>query len=285
MLRVWVPFHSAGNLRIARMELDREAADYLVRHTTRHLAVSFAASLALVSFTLYFLWSERRAIRFERRQYELEHLAQLGKMAAVLAHEIRNPLGTIKGFVQLALEKADAPVTGLLGPVTNETARLETLVNDLLAYGRPRNPERRRVSWDEIASHVETHATEAIAGRGLRFVREGSLDGIETDPDLLGQVLLNLVRNSIEAVGQEAEGEVRLVAESAGKGYRITVEDNGPGLPVEVRERLFEPFFTTKANGTGLGLSIARRLTEALGGRLEIGDRQPRGTKARLVFE
>ena len=283
--RAYIPFHTAQGLSIARIDLAAEAADYLVVNTRRNVLLSFIASLVLVLFTIYFIWSERRAMQLQRRHLELEHLARLGKMSAVLAHEIRNPLGAIKGFVQLALEKADQSVDALLSPVLTETNRLEKLVGDLLMYGRPRKPETRQVAWQQLGSRLDTHAAEAIGERRIQFVRAGSLAHLETDPDMLVQVLLNLIRNSVEALGDAARGEVRLTAARLSDGeLSISVEDNGPGVAEDAQGKLFEPFFTTKSNGTGLGLPIARKLTAALGGRLEIRPLAPQGTRAELIF-
>ena len=284
--RAYIPFHLSHDLRVARVDLGVDSADFLVEHTRHHMVLSLLASLALVGFTVYFLWSERRAVEFERRRLELEHLAHLGKMSAVLAHEIRNPLGTIKGFVQLSMEKAEERVRALLAPVLDETARLEQLVNDLLLYGRPRNPEPRATEWADMAGRIETYAREAIGDRATQFRTAGDLLQLETDPEMLFQVLLNLVRNSVEAVAQTSGGEVRLSARRGDRnGVRILVEDNGPGLPPEIQGRLFEPFTTTKSDGTGLGLPIARKLTSALGGRLEISPGPDRGLRAELIFE
>ena len=118
-------------------------------------------------------------------------------------------------------------------------------------------------------------------------IRPETWSALDTDPEMLFQVLLNLVRNSVEAVAETQDGEVTLTARQTGNnGVSVLVEDNGPGLPPEVQEKLFDPFTTTKSNGrTGLGLSIARKLTSALGGRLEISPRPDRGLIAELVFE
>ncbi len=285
VFRAYIPFHLETGMHIAYIELDADSAEFLVEYTRRHLMLSLLASLALVAFTGYFLWSERRAVRFQRREMELQHLAHLGQMSAVLAHEIRNPLGTIKGFVQLTVEQAGEVAAGLLEPVLEEVKRLEKLVEDLLLYGRPRTPEKRTCSWPELAAKVEAHARDQIGGRTVRFVADGNLTEFSTDPDILEQVLLNLVRNSLEAVQGGEEAETRLSAESLpGGAIRIRVSDNGPGLPAEVSAKLFEPFTTTKSNGTGLGLSIVRKLTEALGGTVVIHSSAPKGTCAELRF-
>jgi len=284
IFRAYIPFHREGDLRIARIDLAADSAEFLVEHTRHHLALSILASAALVAFAGYFVWVERRASRMQRRQLEMEHLAQLGEMSAVLAHEIRNPLGTIKGFVQLTLENAEASVAGLLNPVLEEVARLERLVSDLLLYGRPRKPEIRPCSWSELAARVGRHAQEQIGDRPIQYSAKGDLEHLATDPEILEQVLLNLTRNAIEAVDGQS-GRTWVIANRLEDGTaRITVEDNGPGLPAEVRSKLFEPFTTTKSNGTGLGLSIARKLTETLGGRIEIRPGVPTGTCAELKF-
>jgi two-component system sensor histidine kinase HydH len=285
LFRAYIPFHMQSQLRVARIDLAANAADFLLVHARHNILVSLLSSVTLILFAIYFVWSGRRTARLERRQLELQHLAHLGKMSAVLAHEIRNPLGTIKGFAQLAEEQAGENVRALLTPVLGETARLEKLVNDLLLYGGPREPRKQPASWEQLASQLQIHAAEAIGDRPIRFELNGNADSMETDPDLLLQVLLNLVRNSVEAFGDSSEGEVRLVSRRlTNGGLAISVEDNGPGIPEGVRAKLFQPFITTKANGTGLGLSIARKLTEALGGRLEITPLAPHGTRARLVF-
>ena len=152
-------------------------------------------------------------------------------------------------------------------------------------YGRPRKPETRQVSWGQLGSRLDAHAAEAIGERPIQFVRAGNLADLETDPDMLVQVLLNLIRNSVEALGDAARGEVRLMAARLDDGgLSISVEDNGLGIPEDAQGKLFEPFFTTKSNGTGLGLPIARKLTAALGGRLEIRPLAPQGTRAELIF-
>jgi len=284
VLRAYLPFHCGGNLCIARIDLDREAADYLVENSRRHVWLSLLASAVLVAFTGYFLWSERRSAALERRQLELEHLAHLGRMAAALAHEIRNPLGTIKGFVQLALEKSGESLQPMLNPVLQESARLEKLVNDLLLYGRPSRPRKRPVRWSELAERFRGLAAQRTGGRP-RIQISGDVGVFETDPEMLTQVVLNLVLNAIDALGEDPGGLIQVVARRRpGGGVRIAVEDNGPGIAEEIRGRLFEPFTTTKANGTGLGLSITRKLTEALGGRIAIEPASPRGTRVVLDF-
>ena len=285
VFRAYLPFHAGSELRIARIDLAASAADFLVTHARHNVLVASLSGLVLLLLSAYALWAARRTARLQRRQLELEHLARLGELSAALAHEIRNPLGTIKGFAQLAAERADQAMLALLEPVLGEVRRLERLVTDLLLYGRPSEPAWRLTEWAVLCAGLEAYAREAIGARPIRFSCRAEPWRMRTDPDLLKQVLVNLIRNSVEALEGSEDGEVRLGAvRGPAGGLLISVEDNGPGLPQPVRARLFQPFLTTKATGTGLGLSIARQLASALGGQLNLLPVDPHGARAELLF-
>ncbi len=285
VFRTYVPVHAAGGLRVARIDLDAGAADFLVEHARHNVIVATVSGLALVLLSWYAVWAGRRAARLEVRQLELEHMAQLGEMSAVLAHEIRNPLGTIKGFAQLLAEQRGGTSTELVEPILSETGRLENLVRDLLLYGRPPAPAPRWAAWKETRAALEAHVSHLAREAGVEVVLDEAGFAWETDPQLLQQALLNLVRNAVEAAGGRAGGRVRVeVSRPASGGVTLAVTDNGPGIPPQIRENLFKPFFTTKANGTGLGLPITRALVRALGGALRMEDGAPAGTVARVIF-
>ncbi|MBI4894050.1 MAG: hypothetical protein HY821_25760 [Acidobacteria bacterium] len=256
--RVWVPYHAEGGMRVACLDLNPAAGDFLTERPRRNLTLAIAVTLAMAALTGYALWARGRQARLER-------LAELGQMSAVLAHEIRNPLGALKGFLQLARERSSGDAVLWLDTSLEQTGRLERLVRDLLLYARVPQPQWRELRWQEFAARLRPHAPAA------RFSEADFT--LRTDPDLLEQILLNLIRNAAEA-GSE-------VAVDAEPG-RVSVTDNGPGLPEEVRKRLFQPFFTTKAQGTGLGLAIANNLAGALNARLTLGDAKPAGTLAEL---
>jgi|GEM_PF-712717 len=285
IFRIEAPFNSRTGLRIARIDLDASSADFLVVHARHNVLISMLSGLALVLLSLYAVLAARRAARWRLHQAELEHLAHLGRMAAVLAHEIRNPLGAVKGFIQLAAEQPDDTVRELLSPALGEVERIERLINDLLLYGRPPAPNPRPVKWPEFLARLENHLERIRQGRTVRFTADACELEWKTDPDILEQILLNLIRNAVEAVAGRPDAWVRLSVEhSPGGPLVLNVTDNGPGLPVEVRKRLFQPFFTTKSFGTGLGLAIARSLARSLGGDLSLMDMQPHGTVARISF-
>jgi two-component system sensor histidine kinase HydH len=285
IFRAYIPLRGEPGARIARIDLAASAADFLVRRASQNLLVAALGGLALLGLSAYALRSLRRAAQLERRRIELEHLAHLGEMSAVLAHEIRNPLGTIKGFAQLAGEKAEPDTRALLEPVLDEVRRLERLVHDLLLYGRTPRPEVRPVEWPALAAELAAYARESIGERPIRFACSGEAWRLRTDPDLLKQALLNLIRNAVEALEGAEEGEIRVSLTAGPRGGAvIAVEDNGPGLPEHIRGKLFEPFHTTKAFGTGLGLSIARKLAASLGGELRLQPAAPHGVRAELAL-
>lgn len=284
VFRAWVPVHGAQELRIVQIDLSSAAPDFILVHARHTVAITSVSGCLLVLVSAFAIWSMNRAALMERRQMETERLAQLGTLSAVLAHEIRNPLGAIKGFAQLARESAGEQGAKPLDAIVRESKRLEVLVNSLLLYGRPRKPVIRRMAWTAFGAELEAHAREMAGARRIRVSIEGAAE-FDTDPDLLEQALLNLMRNAVEAIPDCAEGLIRVRADSSSGGrVAITVEDNGPGLPDEVRGRLFAPFVTTKASGTGLGLAISKKLVEALGGQLRFFPVHPHGTKAELAF-
>lgn len=258
--RAWVPYHADGVTRIARLDLNPAAADFLTERPRQNLYLAMAASLVLAALLVY-VW------RAQQRQAELARLAELGQMSAVLAHEIRNPLGALKGFLQLAQELSSGDARLWLDESIQQTSRLERLVRDLLLYARAPRVKPVPMQWQEMEHRLRPHAP------GVEF--QSSNFSWNTDPDLLEQVLLNLLRNA-----REAGTQVRVEAQAG----CIRVLDDGPGLSPEVRARLFQPFFTTKAQGTGLGLAIARNLTRALGGKLSLKDHRPSGTCAEIQW-
>lgn len=285
VFRAYVPVHVGDEARVARIELSAAAPDFVLSHARHNVAVTAVTGCALVALAVFALWSMNRAARLERRQMETERLAELGSLSAVLAHEIRNPLGAIKGFAQLARESADGRSVKPLEAIVRESQRLERLVTSLLLYGRPQPPSIRKTTWAALAGDLAAHAREMIGTRPIAFTAGGDVPEMRTDPDLLKQALLNLIRNSVEAIPEGIEGSVRVYAAAGAAGaVTITVEDDGPGAPETVRARLFAPFVTSKASGTGLGLPISKKLVEALGGELRLSEADPHGMRAELAF-
>jgi len=272
VFRAYVPFHSGAATRVAEIDLDPSSTEHLAAGAIRGVAISALSAAALIGLTGFYLWSQRREVRRREEAARLQRLAEIGRMGAVLAHEIRNPLGAVKGFLQLAREQSTAAPRFHLDAALDQLARLEQLVNDLLKFTRVPQPRLRSVAWSELVARLRPLVPSASFSPGE--------DSWQTDPEMIEQILLNLIRNAEEAVADTPEPRI-LVQAHAG---HIEVCDNGPGLAPEIRGRLFEPFATTRARGTGLGLAISRNLAEALGARLLLEDRHPSGTRARLSW-
>jgi signal transduction histidine kinase len=199
-----------------------------------------------------------------------ERLAALGQLAAVVAHEVRNPLGVV--FNSLGSLRRVVPAHGdarmLLDIVGEEAERLNRIVGDLLDFARPSRPAVRP---EPLVPIVEDALKAALAdgSRGVRVERElpAGLPQVPMDARLLRQALVNLVVNAVQAMG--AGGTLTVRARAEGDGAVLEIEDTGPGIPEDVRHRIFEPFFTTKAAGTGLGLAVVKRIVDDHHGTIE----------------
>jgi signal transduction histidine kinase len=216
---------------------------------------------------------QRALAASERAAFENEKLAALGRLAAGIAHEVRNPLGVMRASASLVQEHfADGDdAHRACRFIVEETDRLDGLIASLLAFARPTSLALRPVDVEQVLARAEGLAREVLAPRTLSLVRPagaGAAETVTADPELLTQLLLDLVTNAAEAVAPG--GRVELRARSEERGVVLAVADDGPGVAPADRERIFEPFFTTKERGTGLGLAMAERIARAHGGALRL---------------
>jgi two-component system, NtrC family, sensor kinase len=223
------------------------------------------------------------SLALERRLREAEKLATIGNLAAGVAHEIAAPLNVISGRAELLLKREADPaaLNRSLRIIIRQINRITTIVRNLLDFARRREPRLQPVELGGVVEGVAEFLESELQRGEVELVRNGKGSAwVDADPDLLHQVLVNLWLNALQAM-EDTGGPHRLtvrmdVTESAA----ITeVEDTGPGLAPEARQRLFEPFYTTKARGTGLGLVVARSIIEEHGGSLEAAN-TPRGAGA-----
>jgi two-component system sensor kinase FixL len=208
--------------------------------------------------------------RMEQQMREQDALARLGEMAAVLAHEIRNPLAGIRGAMQVMASRQDA--ASKEAAVTKEIiARVDglaELMQDLLLFARPPRPRPAPVDLKSLVLTTVEFMSKDPAISGVQVGVEGSAPPALGDAELLKNVFQNLLINSAHAMG--GRGRLRVTV-SASDGYcSVAFTDDGPGIPPEIREKIFTPFFTTKVKGTGLGLPTAKRLVEAQHGTISI---------------
>jgi signal transduction histidine kinase len=208
-----------------------------------------------------------------------ERLFAIGQLAAGLAHELRNPLGSVAGAAGILQRNAylEPKHQECVEIIIKESQRLSRLLTDFLDFARPRPPKYKSVDVDSLLSSVIQLVTHGI-GRGaveLRKETAPSLPPVEGDPEMLKQLLLNLVINAIQAMPDG--GEVVVSAGLREGKMLISVQDEGKGIAPENRDKIFDPFFTTKDGGTGLGLSVAHQIVEQHGGILRAEANPDRG--------
>jgi signal transduction histidine kinase len=211
-----------------------------------------------------------------------EQLAVVGELAAVIAHEVRNPLAIIAnavaGLRKQAISRQDHET--LLAILDEETSRLNRLVTDLLRYARPVNVQRLDFSLADVLDRALRHVSKDRKSIKTELKVEGHDGRIWGDPNLLRQVFDNLVVNAVQAmgIGGTLTVRVRTATEDGVDGVAIDIIDTGEGMDSQVRTRARDPFFTTRPSGTGLGLAIVDRIVDAHGGHLAIESRAGEGT-------
>ena len=203
-----------------------------------------------------------------------ERLAALGELAAVVAHEVRNPLGVIYNAMASLrrLLKPEGEAEVLFSFVREEAERLDSIVSDLLDFARPREAELRRHSPDTLISAAvrAVEGTCQIARVQLSVELPRELPQVMVDERMMRQALMNLLLNAVQAMPRGGQLSISAAEEPrhAPPALRIDIVDSGPGIPAELAEKVFQPFFTTKATGSGLGLAVVRRILDAHQGQV-----------------
>jgi signal transduction histidine kinase len=264
-----------GKVEILRLVLHTTQADRILSDARKMWWTVGAVLLLLWAVGIAFERVLTRHLRFQAEVERRERLALIGQMTATLAHEIRNALGSVKGFTQWVDEKVDEadPRKKALGIVLRGTERIESLVNDLLLFSREESYSVEPV--DPIPLLKETVAAEASGWAGEVEVKAVPGMRVLADPDKLRRVLLNGVRNAIQAM--EGGGVLKITARPEGHWLVIRIEDSGPGIPASELPRLFSPFHTTKTDGTGLGLAYSKKVIEGMKGEIVLSNREEGG--------
>lgn len=278
------PLRLPGETLALRLALHTYRADTVVRRARLNMIVLFCL---LTAGWILALALHRLTRREEQHQLEMarrESLAQLGEMGAMLAHEIRNPLAGIKGYAQVIEKKPDDERNGSFAQrIVLETLRLETLVSDLLSYARSNQDSTMVIDLAEVVAHAAALLQHEADQRHINLVTECPEPVlIAGNRDRLGQALLNIGKNAIQAVSDG--GTVRITLETAGKQTEIRVGDDGHGINQEDLPRIFEPFFTTKARGTGLGLALCRKIIEEHDGKITVQSVVGAGTVVTVII-
>ena len=197
-------------------------------------------------------------------------LARVGQMAAVVAHEVRNPLAGIKGAIQVLMSRrtADDGEMPVMRDIVTRIDSLSELINDLMVFARPRPLRLAVVELHAIVADAITIVRRDPAAHGVDITVQGEDVSVTADGELVRATILNLLLNAAQAMA--GNGRIAVTTRRQGESAVVQIRDTGPGIPEDIRDQIFEPFFTTKARGGGLGLPIARRTAELHGGTLTL---------------
>jgi two-component system, NtrC family, sensor histidine kinase HydH len=240
--------------------------------------------------------TNRQLQRAEADARRAERLAALGQLSAGLAHEIRNPLGVIKGSADMLNKKvagSEPLVAELAGYISSEVNRLNALVVRFLDFARPSKLELRAERIPEIVDRALDAATASVPNSGVKIERHyaPNLPEIPADSQLCEQVFVNLITNALQAMQAQDGTQEKILRLSIARevshsqaGVGVIVEDTGPGVPPELREQIFNPFFTSKKDGVGLGLSIVAKIVDDHRGSIRLEDNTPRGARFHVFF-
>jgi two-component system, NtrC family, sensor histidine kinase HydH len=266
------PRRPGSRVALIILEVEPPIAEQLQVAMERTVAVGSVAVLILLSVALFSSSMIAQRARAERQAERDRRLVALGRMSSVMAHELRNPLASLKGHAQLLAEMlpASTPEHTKAERVVDEAERLEQLTKNLLDFVRDGPLEVAEVA----PSSLLKRALHTLPGERIRIEDADAPELLWVDEARIALALGNLVRNALQAVEAQEPVEVRI--QTRGRDVVFEVRDHGPGLPPGEEERLFEPFVTTRVRGTGLGLAVARHAVEQHGGTLR-GETHPAG--------
>jgi signal transduction histidine kinase len=253
--------------------------DILEKFNKSLILLSLLNVLLILSVAILLLRTFRRVIFLQDQIKNQEHMVKLGEMAAVVAHEIRNPLGIIKGTHTLIAKRYKQQNDELFTYIPAEVDRLNKLITDYLSFARIKKVHYQQTDLQELLDKIRLTCDQRKRIQ-FQFDLPEELKIIKTDSDLLEQILLNIITNGCQAI--KKEGEIKVSCSTAGKFLKISVNDSGCGISPEEMEKIFEPFYSTKESGSGLGLSIAQGLIEALGGSIYVKSKAGKGTEVIL---
>jgi len=253
------------------LEFEPLVAGAMISRAGWTFRASLAAAVLLLLLALVFFRLSRRAELVQSQLERERKLALLGEMSAVLGHELRNPLASLKGHAQLLLEKLPADHPGRVGAetVVREALRLEELTGHVLDFAR--NGELKHESVNPV--ELVRAAVDEVGSESVRIEAGEIPDSWLLDRARMQQVLVNLIRNALQASGEDGKVEVSLAFEDGKLVFKVS--DSGPGLVAGEESRIFEPFYTRRVKGTGLGLAVARRIVTGHGGDIEARNNQP----------
>jgi signal transduction histidine kinase len=261
-----------------------------VRWSALQIAVLCMAILAV--FSAYIVYLHQRARVLNAQLQEESRMAYIGTLAASIAHEVRNPLSSMKMNVQMIENRLEKLVDPELAPyfrgkverIKGEVDRLEDSISHFLAFARPAPLRAEAAQLNDVVDNVLELLEPQCQSRSIRLVRRYARDlpPVELDPRQLAQAVQNLVINSIQAINRN--GTITVTTQVADGAVAVAVADDGPGIPEDIQDKIFEVFFTTREGGTGLGLNIVSRIVEEHGGKLTLQSKPGEGAVFRIAL-
>ncbi len=216
-----------------------------------------------------------------KRMWETEKEAVLGGVVARAAHEIRNPLTVISGFLSVLEQKSEAK-EWQVSLMLKELDRMNAIVNDMLLLAKPGAPLLKEAYIEDILNEILPLYNQSQDTKNIHFHVKLQPEPLLLDSRQITQVLYNLIRNSCEAMGEF--GEILIESSIKDDKYCLFIKDTGSGIPIEIQEKLFEPFVTCKETGTGLGLTIVQQIIESHGGTIELYSNTEAGVTFLIVL-
>lgn len=235
----------------------------------------------IVIFSTIIVLSLRQLLKIENRMQEQEHMAQMGQMAAMVAHEIRNPLSIIKGSADVLKKKYSAEEEELFTFIPEEIDRLNRLVNDFLQFSRKRQLNLKKLNPNDLIKSTISQITEVKIETELTE----NCPEIPLDQDAFKQIIINILDNAIKSL--EESGRILIKTNvKMGKPAKllINIRDDGEGMTAETLKDIFKPFFSARASGSGLGMTITRQLVEGMNGEIFIRSEPKQGTSVSIEF-
>lgn len=270
-------------------------SNWYVRNTLKYSLIAISIFL-IVLFSMY-MWNDKLKEEVEKKTKSLEmaneslrkkdRMESLGILMAGIAHEIRNPLTSIKTYAELLPKKYDNPKFRemISKDIPFEIERLNNLINELLEYSKPKKALKESVNIYEIIEKILALITNKIQKENVKInidIPKGIF--VYADKNHLKQIIINLVLNGIEALNKEQKLINISIMEGLGKTY-LVIEDNGCGMDKEELNKIYDPFYTTKASGTGLGLFVCYQLMEENNGKIHVSSAKNEGTSFILEFK
>ena len=271
------PLTDSDNIVTGILVVEAQATffDELQQFESGLRAFSAINLLIIITVAFFLVRAVRRTFVLQVQIQNQQNLVKLGEMAATVAHELRNPLSIIQGANMLIEKKYGSEEDEFFSYIPSELNRLNNLLENFLIFARMQPVRKQSIKLADLIEKIKVGFSEHI--QRMDFEIPDNLPLLYTDGNLLEQILLNLIRNSVQASG--TENRITVKCRLKGSFLEFQIKDEGSGMKSETLNRVFEPFFTTREYGSGLGLAISKRLVEQLGGQIRIYSEPDMGTE------